>query len=183
MRKTVLAALMAAALTAAACGGGSSVKESDDPAAKAPAEAAAPNAKTVPIGKTLATSKDGINVDWTVTTARTAAADQYGSEPATNGKWVLVHARAAVKPGRDAYICGCDLSIIAKSGRVYQPSFASFKGKRDLPNVNVGPGQNADGWVIFDVAGEDLNGARIQLKQLSLLDDAASGYWTLTITK
>lgn len=180
MRKRTIAALITAAVIAAACSSGSSVEESDAPAAaqggnSAPAPKPTGAAK---IGKTLTVKANGITADWTVTKAETRSTDEFGMEPQSGGKWVLIHAKVAVREG-EAFVNPGDLSIISKSGKVYEMAIGSFKGKQLLGSANVAPGQNTDGWVFYDVAKADLEGARIQLKQQSLLDDTAFGYWTL----
>lgn len=181
MRKRITALATAVTLLTgcAGQGNGTSVQQADEPPATAPADVSAPAAATVSVGKTLAVKTEGVTANWTVTKVEAKPTDQYDTEPANGGRWVLVHVKAAVKDGRDAYVCGCDLSFIAKSGKVYEQAFANFKARPELNGANVAPGQNADGWVVFDVAPDDLKGARIQLKQTAILDDAAFGYWTL----
>lgn len=180
MRKRTLAALATAALIAAACSsGGTSVEENDGPVtAQGNNTAAAKPTTAAKIGKTLTVKANGITADWTVTKTEQRATDEFGLEPQSGGKWVLIHAKVAVKEG-EAFVNPGDLSIVSKSGKVYEMAIASFKGKQLLGAANVGPGQNTDGWVFYDVAAADLKGARIQLKQQSLLDDTAVGYWTL----
>lgn len=182
MRKTTIAGFVAAALIAAACGS-SSVEDNGDPVAvvdgTAAAESNAPKAKTAKVGSTLTVKANGVTADWTLTKVQTEDADQFGMEPSNGGSWVLVHVKVAVTKGPEVFVCPCDLSIISTSGKVYEQGFASFKGHPDLTGATVAPGQNTDGWVIFDVASKDLKGARLQLKQASLLTDTAFGYWTL----
>jgi hypothetical protein len=184
MRKITIAGLAAAALIAGACGAGSSVKESDDaPAATGSTAASAPAKKSggaVAIGKTLTVNANGSVTNWTVTKAEARTTADYGMT-ADNGKWVLVHVKAAVKSGPEVFVNPGDISVIAKSGKVYETTIGVFKGHPMFNGATVAPGQSADGWVVFDVAPADIKGARIQLKQMSLLDDTAFGYWNLTL--
>lgn len=185
MRKLIIAGFAAAALVAAACGGAEPSVQEGDPTAVTLDGEAAPAAKPVTAkpGGTLTVNTSGITAAWTLTKVETKPTDQFGSKPDNGGQWVLAHVKVAVKQGRETYVCSCDLSIISKTGKVYEPTFASFKNRPDLTGATVAPGQNTDGWVTFGVAKKDLTGARIQLKQQALLSDTAFGYWTLTTSK
>lgn len=183
MRKITIAGFVAAALIAGACASGTSVEE--DTAVTAggggttAAEGSRPAATTAKIGGSLTVKASGITATWTLGKVERKDADQFGSAPDNGGQWVLVYVKVAVKQGRETFVCACDLSIISKTGKVYESTYASFKGHPDLTGTQVAPGQNTDGWVIFGVAKADLAGARLQLQQQSLFDDTAFGYWSL----
>lgn len=186
MRKITIIGLLAALAVGVACGGAEPSVEEGDPTAvtldgtPAVKGEAAPKAITAKPGTTLTVNTAGITAAWTLTKVETKAADQYGMKPDNGGQWVLAHVKVAVSQGRETYVCSCDLSVVSKTGKVYEPTFASFKNRPDLTGATVAPGQNTDGWVIFGVAKADLKQARIQLKQQSLFADTAFGYWTLT---
>lgn len=180
MRKTALAALIAGALTLLACNGAESSIDSDGTATGTGDKAAvAPSPVTAKKGGTLTVKANGVTAAWTLVDTYKSGTDQFGIEPDNGGDWFLVKVKVEVKDGREAYVCSCDLSIVAPSGKVYDQGFATFKGKPDLTGASVAPGQNTDGWVVFGVPTGDLKGARLQLKQQSLLDDTAFGYWAL----
>lgn len=182
MRKMTIAGFLAAAAIAAACGSGSSSDSvtAGDPAPRGTAAAESkPTAVTAKVGGTLTVNSSGQSSTWKLDKVEQEAADQYGMKPDNGGQWVLVNVSVTVGDGREVYVCSCDLSLISKSGKVYEPGFASFKSRPDLTGATVAPGQNADGWVTFGVARKDLAGARLQLKQQAIFDDTAFGYWTL----
>lgn len=185
MRRMTVIGIVAAAAIAVGCGAGTEPSVEQDTgvtAGTAAAENDPPPAKPktpAKVGGVLNVKASGVNASWTLSKVEQKAADQYGGKPDNGGQWVLVQVKVQVKDGREAYVCSCDLSIISKSKRVYEPTYASFKSRPDLTVTTVAPGQNTDGWVIFGVAKADLPGAQLQLKQSSLFDDTAFGYWTL----
>lgn len=184
MRKMTIAGFLAAAAIAAACGSGNndgtdSVTAADPGTRGTAAAESKPAAATAKVGGTLTVNASGQTSTWKLETVEQRTADQYGMKPDNGGQWVLVEVSVKVGDGREVYVCSCDLSLISKSGKVYETGFASFKSRPDLTGATVAPGQNADGWVTFGVAKKDLAGARLQLKQSAVFDDTAFGYWTL----
>lgn len=182
MRKTTIAGMVAAAAIAAACSGGNSVENTTGDApvnARGTAAAKSSTPTTAKVGGSLTVNTSGITATWTLDEVETRKADQFGMEPDNGGKWVLAKVTVKVSGDRETPVCSCDLSIISKSGKVYESGYASFKNRPDLTVTTVAPGQNTDGWVTFPVTTADLPGARLQLKQQSLLADTAFGYWTL----
>jgi hypothetical protein len=174
MRKTTTALLVTAALVALAC----SAPDVTSNGAAAPAPdvtTAAP--KAVKVGEALTVDTGPVAATWTVTKVEVKDGDQYDSAP-QNGKFLLVHLAVSVTKG-ETYSCGCDLSVVDASGKVFQTGYGSFAGRPDYPVANVAAGQKTDGWVIFDVTADAAKSGKVQLKVQQLFADSAYGYWAL----
>jgi hypothetical protein len=189
MRRLTIAAFTAAAIALGACGG----LATDDGArnvgntgggATAATEATAKPAPSAKIGDTIAVRASGVESEWTVGKAERRDADQYDQRPDNDGVWVNIYAAVKVVKGESHVWPASDLSVVTKTGRVYEPACCpSFKSRPSVDGATLTAGQSVDGWVSFGIPAKDLPGARVQLKQQALLADTVFGYWSLTLPK
>ncbi len=179
--KALIAALSVAAVIAIGCGAADPEVETGSgaqPGNAAKAESADRKPVTAVMGEPIKVSANEMTASYTVSKPKIKKSGQYGIEP-QNGAWLLVFYRVDVAKG-EALTCACDLSLVDKTGKVHEWSTGGVdKQYPDFSATSVKAGQHADGWVVFDLPQSAINGAKVQLKVMSLFGDNAYGYWTV----
>lgn len=146
-----------------------------DPVAAPPTQTYVP---TGPVGTTVtATATNGLEIDYTVSKVEQKTVDKWGQKP-DKGVYLLAFLKVEVNSGED-FICSCSISFIGPNGKVFEETFAEFKGHDEFKSVDVAAGQRADGWIVWDVPRSALKGGKIQLSLDNWASDNAYGYWTL----
>ncbi len=173
--KTIIAGLTAFAALAVACGSSPDVDTgSGQPGNAAKAEQADHKPETVAMGAPIRVSADGITATYTVSKPKIKKSSSFMKPQ--NGAWLLVFYRVDVTKG-EASTCPCDISLVEKSGKVHEWGVGSIDGYPDFTAGSVRAGQHSDGWVVFDLPESAIDGAKVQLKVLSLFGENAYGYW------
>jgi hypothetical protein len=187
MRKRTLAAATAALIIAAGCGMGSETtvtEDGDTPATATSTPAKKAAAKPGKVGTTYTVSVDGSTVAWKLLKVETKTADKYGQKPSGGGKWVLAQMQATAKEGQDANVWTGQTAIVSTTGTVHDPDIAGiFPDREGFSGTSLSAGQTTTGWVIFSIPAKDLPGAKLQLKELSILDENGVATWDLGLKK
>ena len=178
--KLTIAGLVAALIIGAGCGLGdeaTTTGSADAPAAAAAESSAPAKPQGYRVGNAVSVKQAGNEATYTITKTEKHAKDDLGQAAAGSGQWLLLHLKVSVAKGQ-LYACDCALSLVDKTGRVYEQSFGSFNKREGFRPADLKAGQHTEGWVIFE-APKNLTGAKIQLKVLELFGDGEYAYWNL----
>lgn len=93
---------------------------------------------------------------------KSSAAPDAGWIKPKKGAFLAVTVEIAVVKGK-TYACSCDFAVVAADGSLYEPVWpAGFN--QALQSVTLNVGEKASGVVVFDLPGEAVTGARVQLR-------------------
>lgn len=175
--KMLIAGLSALAALALACGGGGESNVSSG-GAPAGAEASKPAAAVLEkkIGQTITVTSDTTGINYTITKTKQETGGEFNK--AQRGVYLLGYLEIKVTKG-NAFVCGCETSLVGPDGTVYEYTWALLEGYKELTGADVAAGQKVAGWVSFDVPKAALKGGKIQLKVTNLFTEDKYAYWTL----
>jgi hypothetical protein len=177
-RKITLAVYLTTVVLTAGCGaptddvtvsgGRASVDATAEPA---------PPAKTAKVGGSLTVDHGDNAATWTLVEVRRDKRDDFN--PAPSGQFICARLKVTGTEGETFVSPWSDLTVVTATGRVVEQTLGFFGKRKALPSLDIRKGQNAEGWVFFDVSAADAKGAKLQLKQFSLFGDDPVGYWQL----
>jgi len=131
----------------------------------------------VAVGETLTITGTGFEGHYTIIKVEQVDRDEFGLRP-EHGTYLLAHMKVEIVEG-STFVCSCETAFVQAGGRVHEETFASIKGKPMFESAELAAGQNTDGWIVFDVPKDTVDGGKIQLTLQNFWTDNEYGYWTL----
>lgn len=146
-------------------------------AAQPQQEPANPPIEVQQVGASVGVGVGDNQVDYRVVEVVEAKSDEFGI-PASKGVLLGAHINVKVNKGQ-AYPLPTDWALVTADGTVVQGAFSSLKDRPYFQGGQLALGQQADGWVTWDVTEKALKGAKIQLTVTNLLTDDKQIFWAL----
>lgn len=129
------------------------------------------------VGDTVPVSTAGNGVDYTVLKTETAAADDFGSA-ASAGIYLLAEIKVAVREG-EIIDSAFQWTFVGKTGTVYQATFMPVNKRKAYSGGSLGAGQQATGWLVFDIPKDEATGGAVQLELMEIFGDNQRITWKL----
>jgi len=120
-------------------------------------------------------NEEGLNATYRLTRTATRTIDEFGDRP-DRGLYFLVHIQVHVTGGSE-FACSCSFQFVTSTGKVYEPTYRTFKGVEEFESADLAAGQNRDGWIAFDIPKATVKGGRVGFKPNAFGGEIA--YWML----
>jgi hypothetical protein len=170
--KLIVAAALAALTLTAGCS-----SDSEAPAGNS-AEAAKKAPVTVQIGQPLTVEPAGSTATFTLSKPAIREDAQNGIKP-ENGAFLVAFVKVEVAKGK--VTCPCDLPLVQADGTARERAFGSFDDLTPFEPTEVVAGKPVEGWVVWDLPKDKIDGAKVQLKIGPQSAPQEFGSWTVKL--